>query len=151
VFTLIKGFYIRYEMTRCTDDRYLNLLYVDPANKHNITIIKEKEENFSKRFRECTVLLDKGYIDKFAEAMNVKGMEYVTVKRDNIVKSEHKRHYYQLLSRVRRIIETRFAQLRVRSKTHKSRFKKRPSSQDNPIYTILQHTPNDERSLMGTG
>jgi hypothetical protein len=111
VFTLIKGFYIRYEMTRCTDDRYLNLLYVDPANKHNITIIKEKEEDFSKRFRECTVLLDKGYIDKFAEAMNAKGMEYVTVKRDNIVKSKHKRHYYQLLSRVRRIIETRFAQL----------------------------------------
>jgi hypothetical protein len=33
------------------------------------------------------------------------------MKRDNRVKSEQERLYYQLLSRVRRIIETRFAQL----------------------------------------
>jgi hypothetical protein len=27
------------------DGRYLNLLYVDPANKHDVTIIKENEED----------------------------------------------------------------------------------------------------------
>ena len=99
-------------MTCCTDGRYLNLLYIDPANKHDITIIKENEEDFSERFSGCTVLLDKGYIDeKFSEAMRAKGVEYIAIKRDNMVKSEHERHYYQLISRIRRVIETRFAQL----------------------------------------
>jgi len=35
----------------------------------------------------------------------------VAIKRNNMVKSEHERLYYQLLSKVRRIIETRFSQL----------------------------------------
>jgi len=107
-----RGFYVGYKMTCCTDGRYLNLLYIDPANKHDITIIKENEEDFSERFSGCTVLLDKGYIDeKFSEAMRAKGVEYIAIKRDNMVKSEHERHYYQLISRIRRVIETRFAQL----------------------------------------
>jgi hypothetical protein len=43
--------------------------------------------------------------------MKAKGVEYVAIKRDNMVKSEDEKLYYQLLSRVRRIIETRFSQL----------------------------------------
>jgi hypothetical protein len=30
---------------------YLNLLYVDPANKHDVTIIKEDEEDFGEKLR----------------------------------------------------------------------------------------------------
>jgi len=39
--------------------------------------------------------------------MRAKSVKYVAIKRDNMVKSEHERHYYQLISRVRRIIGTR--------------------------------------------
>lgn len=38
-------------------------------------------------------------------------MEYVAIKRDNMIRSEDERSHYRILSRVRRIIETRFSQL----------------------------------------
>ena len=101
-----------YKITCCTDGRYLNLLYIDPANKHDVTIIKENSEDFSERFRGCIILLDKGYIDrKLKEAMRAKGVEYVAIKRDNMIRSEDERAHYRILSRIRRIIETRFSQL----------------------------------------
>jgi len=31
---------VGYKITCCTDGRYLNLLYIDPANKHDLTIIR---------------------------------------------------------------------------------------------------------------
>jgi hypothetical protein len=87
-------------------------LYVDPANKHDITIIKEREEDFSNRFNGCIVILDKGYVDKrFADTMRSKGVEYIAIKRDNMIKTREESLYYKLLSRARRIIETRFSQL----------------------------------------
>ena len=90
----------------------MNLLYVNPANKHDVTIIKENEEDFGEKFRDCTVLLNKCYVDKrFAEAMRAKNVEYVAIKSDNMIKGEDEKLYYQHLSRVRRIIETRFSQL----------------------------------------
>jgi hypothetical protein len=39
------------------------------------------------------------------------GVEYVAIKRDNMIRSEDERSHYRILSRVRRIIETRFSQL----------------------------------------
>jgi hypothetical protein len=39
------------------------------------------------------------------------GVEYVAIKRDNMMRSEDERSHYRILSRVRRIIETRFSQL----------------------------------------
>lgn len=99
-------------MTCCTDGRYLSLLYVDPADKHDITIVKERVEDFCERFRGCVVLLDKGYVDEgFAEVMRARGVWYVAIKRVNMIKSECERVYYRFLSVVRRIIETRFSQL----------------------------------------
>ena len=90
----------------------MNLLYVDPANRHDITIIKENREDFSEKSKGCTVLLDKGYVDgEFTEAMRAKGVEYIAIKRDNMIKSEEEKAYYRVLSRIRRIIETRFSQL----------------------------------------
>jgi hypothetical protein len=38
-------------------------------------------------------------------------VEYVAIKRDNMMKSEEEKPYYQLLSRVKGIIEMRFSQL----------------------------------------
>ena len=99
-------------MTCCTDGRYLSLLYVDPANKHDITIVKERVEDFCEWFRGCVLLLDKGYVDEgFAEVMRVRRVWYVAIKRVNMIKSEVERVYYRFLSVVRRIIETRFSQL----------------------------------------
>jgi hypothetical protein len=41
------------------------------------------------------VLLDKGYVNKkFAEVMRAKGIEYVDIKRDNMIKNEDERLYY---------------------------------------------------------
>jgi hypothetical protein len=57
------------------DGRYLSLIYVDPANKQDITIVKERVEDFCERFRGCVLLLDKGYVDEgFAEVMRVGGV-----------------------------------------------------------------------------
>lgn len=101
-----------YKATCCTDGRYLGLLYVDPANRHDITIVKGNREDFAERFRGCTVLMDKGYIDgRFAEEMGEEGVEYIAIKRRNMVKTEEERAYYRVLNRVRRLIETRFSQL----------------------------------------
>jgi hypothetical protein len=43
--------------------------------------------------------------------MRAKGVEYVAIKRDNMIRNEDERTYYRTLSRIRRIIETRFSQL----------------------------------------
>jgi hypothetical protein len=43
--------------------------------------------------------------------MRAKGVEYVAIKRDNMIRSEDERAHYRILSRIRRIIETRFSQL----------------------------------------
>jgi hypothetical protein len=38
-------------------------------------------------------------------------MEYVAIKRDNMIRSEDERSHYRIPSRVMRIVETRFSQL----------------------------------------
>ena len=38
-------------------------------------------------------------------------MEYVAVRRRNIIRSREERLYYRFLNRVQRLIETRFSQL----------------------------------------
>jgi hypothetical protein len=43
--------------------------------------------------------------------MERKGVEYIAIKRENMVKSEEEKVYYRILSRIRRMIETLFSQL----------------------------------------
>jgi hypothetical protein len=43
--------------------------------------------------------------------MGRKGVEYIAIKRENMVKSEEEKVYYRILSRIRRMIETLFSQL----------------------------------------
>jgi hypothetical protein len=65
-----------------------------------------------------------------------------------MIRSGDERAYYRILSRIGRIIETRFSQL----EEFEAKFIKAISrrSQNNPIHTIPQHIPNDGENLMGT-
>lgn len=107
-----KKFYAGYKATLSTDGTYLNLLYIDPANEHDLTILKENRDDFARRLKGDTVLLDKGYVDmRFEEEMRERGVRYTAIKRRNMIKSEKERLRYEVLARVRKIIETRFYQL----------------------------------------
>jgi hypothetical protein len=100
------------KVTCCTDGRSMDLLYMDPANIHDVAIVKRNRDEFAARFMGCRVLLDKGYIDGgLAQWMEERGVNYVAVKRRNMVKSREELLYYRVLNRVRRLIETRFSQL----------------------------------------
>jgi len=90
----------------------LNLLYVDPANEHDLTIIKDRKEDFIERFRGSMVILDKAYIDRgFEEEMRERGVNYIAIKRKNMIRSEDEREYYRALSKLRKMIETIFSQV----------------------------------------
>lgn len=107
-----KKFYAGYKATLCTDGTYLNLLYINPANEHDIAILKENRDDFARRLSGDTVLLDKGYVDtKFEEEMKERGVQYTAIKRRNMIKSKKERLHYEALARVRKIVETRFYQL----------------------------------------
>jgi len=66
-----------------------------------------------------------------------------------MIRSEDERAHYRILSRIRRIIETRFSQLEEFGAKFIKAISRR-SSQNNPTHTILQHIPNDGENLMGT-
>ncbi|MEM2169628.1 MAG: hypothetical protein QW186_07490 [Candidatus Bathyarchaeia archaeon] len=50
------GLYVGYELTYATGERCLNLLYVEPANKHDLGIVKEGLIN---KFKSEGVILNK--------------------------------------------------------------------------------------------
>ena len=101
-----------YKITCSTDGRFLKLLYISPSSKHDITIIKERCKDFIDKFRGRIVLLDKGYIDEnFTKFMRTQGVGYIAIKRRNMIRDEKEKRLYRFLSRIRRIIETRFSQL----------------------------------------
>ena len=57
-----------------------------------------------------TVIADKGYVSKdFAEEMEKRGVRFVAIKRENMVKSYDEAKYYSYLSRLRKKIETLFS------------------------------------------
>jgi DNA-binding LacI/PurR family transcriptional regulator len=43
--------------------------------------------------------------------MKNKGIEYITIKRENMIRSNDEKEYYKFLSKLRRIIETIFSQI----------------------------------------
>jgi hypothetical protein len=103
---------VGYKITCSTDGRFLKLLYISPASKHDLSIIKERYKDFIDRFRGHIVLLDKGYVDEnFTKFMRAQGVGYIAIKRRNMIKDEKERKVYRVLRRIRRIIETRFSQL----------------------------------------
>lgn len=85
---------------------------MDPANTHDLTIVKKNKDDFAARFKNETVLLDKGYIDRELEdEMGKKGVQYIAIKRRNMIRREGEKVHYDTLSKLRRVIETRFSQL----------------------------------------
>ena len=79
---------------------------------HDLTIVKNNKDDFAERFRNETVLLDKGYIDSDLEdEMEKKRVQYLVIKRRNMVKTERDKVHCQTLSKLRKVIETRFSQL----------------------------------------
>ncbi|MGQ9680756.1 MAG: transposase [Candidatus Bathyarchaeia archaeon] len=82
-----------------------------PGQQTRLAIVKGNWEDFAERFRGCTVLMDKGYIDGgFAEEMREEGVKYIAIKRRNMIKTDEA-VYYRILNRVRTLIETRFSPL----------------------------------------
>lgn len=54
--------------------------------------------------------MDKGYVSKeFAEEMRKRDVDFIAIKRENMVKSDEEAEYYGFLSRVRKKIETLFS------------------------------------------
>nr|WP_272943507.1 transposase [Methanocaldococcus villosus] len=77
-----KRFYCGYKITCVTNGRFLNLFYVDTARKHDLAVLKEKEDDFVERLKGKTVIDDKGYVSKeFAEEMEKRGVVFIAVKR----------------------------------------------------------------------
>ena len=57
-----------------------------------------------------TVIADRGYVSKdFAEEMERRSVEFIAVKRKNMIKSDEEADYYRFLSKVRKKIETLFS------------------------------------------
>ena len=72
--------------------------------------MKEKIDDFSERLKGVTVIADKGYVSKdFAEELEKRGVRFVAIKRENMVKSDEEAKYYSYLSRLRKKIETLFS------------------------------------------
>ena len=58
-------------------------------------MLKEKKEDFAERLKGETVIADKGYISKdFAEEMRKRGVVFIAVKRENMIKSDEEAEYY---------------------------------------------------------
>ena len=73
-------------------------------------MLKEKKDDFAERLKGETVIADKGYVSKeFAEEMRKRDVDFIAVKRKNMIKSDEEAEYYGFLSRVRKKIETLFS------------------------------------------
>lgn len=86
------------------------MFYVDTAKKHDLTVLKERKEDFAGRVEGGVIIADKGYISKdFAEEMEKRSVRFVAVKRGNMIKSDEEAKYYRFLSKLKKKIETLFS------------------------------------------
>ena len=90
----------------------LALLSVDPANKHDVTVVKEKFWGIVEKFTGCFLFLDKGYVSReLEEEFRRFGVVYTPVKRENQISNLEEKKFYKYLSDFRRRIETLFSKL----------------------------------------
>jgi len=90
----------------------LALLSVDPANKHDVNVVREKFWGIVEKFTGCFLFLDKGYISgELEEEFRQFGVVYTPVKRENQISNLEEKKFYKYLSDFRRRIETLFSKL----------------------------------------
>ena len=88
------------------------LLSVDPANKYDVSVVREKFWVIVEEFSGCFLFLDKGYISgELEEEFRQFGVVYVPVKRENQIGNLEERKFYKYLSDFRRRIEMLFSKL----------------------------------------
>ncbi|ALV62618.1 transposase [Thermococcus sp. 2319x1] len=88
----------------------LALLSVDPANEHDVSVVREKFWVIVEKFTGCFLFLDKGYVSRELEEEFLKfGVVYTPVKRESQIGSLGERKFYKYLSDFRRRIETLFS------------------------------------------
>ncbi|MBP1912990.1 hypothetical protein J2747_002319 [Thermococcus stetteri] len=86
------------------------MLSVDPANKHDVSVVREKFWVIVEKFTGFFLFLDKGYVSRELEEEFLKfGVVYTPVKRENQISSLGARKFYKYLSDFRRRIETLFS------------------------------------------
>lgn len=86
------------------------LLYITPANQHDLDILKENHKEFIKEFSYCSIIGDKGYISEYFKNQLRHNHVYLdSIKRRNMLKSFTEKIKYRRLNKLRRIIETNFS------------------------------------------
>ncbi len=86
------------------------MLSVDPANKHDVSVVREKFWVIVEEFSGCFLFLDKGYVSRELQEEFLKfGVVYTPVKRENQVSNLEEKKFYKYLSDFRRRIETLFS------------------------------------------
>ncbi|NJE09287.1 IS982 family transposase [Thermococcus sp. M39] len=107
-----KSNYYGYKLTCYSDGNLLALLSIDPANKHDVSVVREKFWGIVEKFTGCFLFLDKGYVSRELEEEFLRfGVVYVPVKRENQISSLGEKKFYRFLSDFRRRIETLFSKL----------------------------------------
>ncbi|MFU8652000.1 hypothetical protein [Methanotorris formicicus] len=66
-----------------TDGLYLMLISINPANQHDLDILKENFRGFVREFMNCSIIGDKGYIDKGFENLLRQGKVYFEAIKRN--------------------------------------------------------------------
>ena len=87
------------------------LTYYTSIKKHDLTIL---EDDFAEKLNREVIIADKGYVNvskEFAEEMEKRGVIFIAIKRENMIKSEEEVEYYKNISKLRKKIETLFSVL----------------------------------------
>ncbi|EHP85484.1 transposase [Methanotorris formicicus Mc-S-70] len=103
------------------------LISINPANQHDLDILKENFRGFVREFMNCSIIGDKGYIDKGFENLLRQGKVYfeaikeirqtlrvcysLATASENMIKSFIERTKYKILNKLRKSIETNFSKL----------------------------------------
>ncbi|ALV63876.1 transposase [Thermococcus sp. 2319x1] len=83
---------------------------IDPANEHDVSVVREKFWVIVEKFTGCFLFLDKGYVSRELEEEFLKfGVVYTPVKLENQISSLGEGKFYKYLSDFRRRIETLFS------------------------------------------
>ncbi len=87
----------------------LALLSVDPANEHDVSVVREKFWVIVEKFTGCFLFLDKEYVSRSSGEFLRFGVVYTPVKRGNQISNLEEKKFYKYLSDFRRRIETLFS------------------------------------------